>query len=370
MHVSFCERPLVRKNSKMEPISAATPQEYLDALYGHAREVIATTLHDKFGITLDALTTGRQHYFAIMALFYDPSAAQPKQRNPNYDESIQCLTRWFVLLAFCQLVDEEDLSAQSVFDLIADTLSTYNRPWESVLFMIGENCSLLLAKIHVLMKHLRVIKCRATLRKVTPLAPVLRNVTRWSSTFNMVERDEESEHVTELLENRMDLNEVTKALQDSTLIMVGARRAFDWVGRQYPTLKARLAADAAIVYYPALESGITKIISGSRLTTREQEACKAFKLPATNTTVEETSRSFLAPVFQKASEPRTAYIPLAWVHPTSNECERFFSQVKLVFTDLRKSMDVNTLEVLMFLAYNRDSWDIGSVQAIRRKMRK
>ncbi|KAG2983611.1 hypothetical protein PC121_g21644 [Phytophthora cactorum] len=182
--------------------------------------------------------------------------------------------------------------------------------------------------------------------------------------------DEESEHVTELLENRMDLNEVTKALQDSTLIMVGARRAFDWVGRQYPTLKARLAADAAIVYYPALESGITKIISGSRLTTREQEACKAFKLPATNTTVEETSRSFLAPVFQKASEPRTAYIPLAWVHPTSNECERFFSQVKLVFTDLRKSMDVNTLEVLMFLAYNRDSWDIGSVQAIRRKMRK
>ncbi|KAG2893865.1 hypothetical protein PC116_g24231 [Phytophthora cactorum] len=247
------------------------------------------------------------------------------------------------------------------------------------------------------MKHLRVIKCRATLRKVTPLAPVLRIVTRWSSTFNMVERyvklrpalfsmdyatfakhdivrflhsDEESEHVTELLENRMDLNEVTKALQDSTLIMVGARRAFDWVGRQYPTLKARLAADAAIVYYPALESGITKIISGSRLTTREQEACKAFKLPATNTTVEETSRSFLAPVFQKASEPRTAYIPLAWVHPTSNECERFFSQVKLVFTDLRKSMDVNTLEVLMFLAYNRDSWDIGSVQAIRRKMRK
>ncbi|KAG3067651.1 hypothetical protein PC121_g10473 [Phytophthora cactorum] len=93
------------------------------------------------------------------------------------------------------------------------------------------------------------------------------------------------------------------------------------------------------------ESGIINIISGSSLTTREQETCKAFKRPATNVLVEETSRSFLAPVFQKASEPRTSYIPLGWVPPTSNECERFFSQVKLVFTDLRKSMDVNTLEL-------------------------
>ncbi|KAG6944048.1 hypothetical protein JG687_00018082, partial [Phytophthora cactorum] len=57
MPVSFCERPLVRKNAKMEPISAATLQKYLDALYGLVREVTATTLPDKFGIVLDALTT-------------------------------------------------------------------------------------------------------------------------------------------------------------------------------------------------------------------------------------------------------------------------------------------------------------------------
>ncbi|KAE8986905.1 hypothetical protein PR003_g13005 [Phytophthora rubi] len=30
--------------------------------------------------------------------------------------------------------------------------------------------------------------CRAALRKVTPLAPVMRNGTRWSSTFVMLER--------------------------------------------------------------------------------------------------------------------------------------------------------------------------------------
>ncbi|KAG3093617.1 hypothetical protein PI124_g16443 [Phytophthora idaei] len=110
------------KNAKMEPISAATLQEYLDALYGHVCEVIATTLPDKFGITLDALTTCGRHYFAIVAVFDGPSAAQPKQRNPNYDESIQCLTCRFVLLAICPLGDEEDLSALSLFNLIADTL--------------------------------------------------------------------------------------------------------------------------------------------------------------------------------------------------------------------------------------------------------
>ncbi|KAF1786047.1 6-pyruvoyl tetrahydropterin synthase/QueD family protein [Phytophthora cactorum] len=172
MPVSFCERPLVRKNAKMEPISAATLQKYLDALYGHVREMIATTLPDKFGITLDALTTGGRHYFAIMATFDDPSAAQPKQRNPKYDESIQCLACRFVLLALCPLGNEEDLSAQSLFDFIPDTLSTYNGLNQAIGRKVGAlpfiGCAshrfqlavndfladkeLLLAKIHALMK--------------------------------------------------------------------------------------------------------------------------------------------------------------------------------------------------------------------------
>eukprot|EP00644_Phytophthora_capsici_P019498 jgi/Phyca11/133514/e_gw1.532.4.1 len=51
------------------------------------------------------------------------------------------------------------------------------------------------------------------------------------------------------------------------------------------------------------------------------------------------------------------------------ECERFFSQAKLVLTDLRKAMYPNTLEVLMFLSYNKDWWDAFSVKAIRQSMR-
>ncbi|ETI53129.1 hypothetical protein F442_03865 [Phytophthora nicotianae P10297] len=199
MPVSFCERFLVRKNAKMEPISAATLQKYIDLLYTYVRDDIALKLSEKFGVVI---RDGR--HFIVMAVFDDPTVSKPKERNPNYDESIQCLTRCFVLLAF------------------SDTLSTFNRPWESIIFMIGDNCSVnqaigrklgalpfigcashrfqlavndvlanedtLLAKIHALMKHLSTIKCRAALRKVTPLASAVRNATRWLIVFSMVER--------------------------------------------------------------------------------------------------------------------------------------------------------------------------------------
>ncbi|ETN14030.1 hypothetical protein F441_03857 [Phytophthora nicotianae CJ01A1] len=97
-------------------------------------------------------------------------------------------------------------------------------------------------------------------------------------------------------------------------------------------------------------------------------ACKGFKASSAAQPTEETTRSFLGVVFQKATPARTTYMSVSSIPPTSNECERFFSQAKLVYTEMRKSMDVNTLGVLVFLSYNRDAWDVGSVQAIRRKM--
>ncbi|KAG6957594.1 hypothetical protein JG688_00010896, partial [Phytophthora aleatoria] len=48
-----------------------------------------------------------------------------------------CSSRRFLLLAISPLDEEEDLGAQSLFDQIADTLSHYEKPWVSVLFMVG-----------------------------------------------------------------------------------------------------------------------------------------------------------------------------------------------------------------------------------------
>ncbi|ETO58563.1 hypothetical protein F444_23060 [Phytophthora nicotianae P1976] len=117
-------------------------------------------------------------------------------------------------------------------------------------------------------------------------------------------------------------------------------------------MKGRLASDSAVVNYPALKTTITVIITGSRLSTREQEACKGIKASPAAPPTQETTCSFLGPVFQKATPARTTYMSVSWIPPTSNECDRFFSQAKLLYTDMRKSVDVNTLEVLMLLFYN------------------
>ncbi|ETP22932.1 hypothetical protein F441_03858 [Phytophthora nicotianae CJ01A1] len=70
MPVSFCERPLVRKNAKMEPISAATLQKYIDLLYTYVRDDIALKLSEKFGVVI---RDGR--HFIVMAVFDDPTVS-------------------------------------------------------------------------------------------------------------------------------------------------------------------------------------------------------------------------------------------------------------------------------------------------------
>ncbi|ETL33147.1 hypothetical protein L916_14343 [Phytophthora nicotianae] len=85
-----------------------------------------------------------------------------------------------------------------------------------------------------------------------------------------------------------------------------------------------------------------------------------FKKPVADPAPETNSRSFLAPVFKKAVKGATSYMPLAIPH---------VERAKLVYSDLRQSMDVNTLDVLMFLSYNSDAWDEGTIQAVKRKMR-
>ncbi|DAZ97524.1 TPA: hypothetical protein N0F65_003010 [Lagenidium giganteum] len=49
----------------------------------------------------------------------------------------------------------------------------------------------------------------------------------------------------------------------------------------------------------------------------------------------------------------------------NEECEKFFSRAKLVYSNLRKRLDRDTLEVLLFLLYNRDVWNANAIQDIR-----
>ncbi|RLN05773.1 hypothetical protein BBJ28_00024862 [Nothophytophthora sp. Chile5] len=428
---SFCERRLARQNSKMSHISETTLNRYI---YEHVEGKITALLPDKFGLVLDGWTSGGRHYVAIFAVYDDGEPARTGSSNSDdFFDDLECPSRRFLLLAFSPVDDEEDLSAQSLFDLIADTLSRYEKPWEYVLFMVGDNCSVnqyigrregaipmvgcashrfnlamkdfltpeepLLVRIHSLMRRLCAVRCRAMLRKITPLAPVMRNDTRWSSVYAMMDRycriepllraidhgtvaeyelesvllsRRETERAFVLRDDLEKMEGVTKALQKSTLTLSGVRRLFHHVVAAYPQLDDRLGKAATIVNNAPLESGIVKLQRHEVLSASERAACAVFKLAEHgNDSADATQErpSFVRNAFKRRrAGRRQRYMDVGFVPPTSNECERFFSAAKLVLSDLRKSMDPSKFEAVMSLAINREHWDVYTVEAIRQQL--
>ncbi|KAH9098042.1 hypothetical protein LEN26_016764 [Aphanomyces euteiches] len=125
------------------------------------------------------------------------------------------------LLAMAPLLDDDRLDAPAHVNFIRETLKIYGKSMDNVAFFVGDNCStngyiarlcgvpligcyshkfnlavkrwLLpfeeeLTAINDLMGHLKRLHVMRQLRQLTDLAPVHRNMTRWSSTFNMVSR--------------------------------------------------------------------------------------------------------------------------------------------------------------------------------------
>lgn len=52
------------------------------------------------------------------------------------------------------------------------------------------------------------------------------------------------------------------------------------------------------------------------------------------------------------------------IPPTSNHCERLFSQCKLILTPLRSSFLPVNFEIIVFLRANRELWDFTSLLGI------
>ncbi|ETP50142.1 hypothetical protein F442_04453 [Phytophthora nicotianae P10297] len=379
---SWTSRPLVRQNTTLSPISEDTLALYISRIAKVVEQLVSRLLPDSFGLVLDGWSNSGRHCVAIFCM--------PVPEVPT--------------VGFLSVEDEEDLSAQSLFDLIADTLTRYRKLWETVKFMVGDNCSVnqcigrregaiplvgcashrfnlavqdflkseakLNAKIQALMTKLRTIKGRALLRRVSKLAPLLRNDTRWSSTYAMVKRYVCLEPAISQLGTAWFFRGVTKALQKTTLNLSAVHRLFDQVVKKYPAMKARLVANAAIVNYPNLESGLVKLQRGEALTAAEKVACSQFRLRDADKSVEavEEQRDLIVKeAFKRRKVAKlAAYEDVAFIPPTSNECERFYSSVKLVYTDLRKRMEPEKLEKVMCLLYNKELWDVQVVDDVRR----
>ena len=200
---TFVENPLIRKYNKLDSIARNTLMKYLKLLTIEVEKKVSKELPEKFGIVIDGWSERIRHFIAVFASYAQGENAK------------------MTLLAIAPPVDEENFDAASNKDFIGYVLGLFNKSFDNLIFLVGDNASVnkrladllqvpfigcashrfnlafkdflvsfegTLTKINDLMKTLRNMKQAGKLRKKTDLEPVQRNVTRWSSTFEMVKR--------------------------------------------------------------------------------------------------------------------------------------------------------------------------------------
>ena len=160
------------------------------------------------------------------------------------------------------------------------------------------------------MRKASTLKVSAQLRKLTSLHTVKENDTRWSSTFNMVDRffqiQTELSAVADLIPliptlvecdllakgfvHLKHFNQITVLLQEEGVTFLRVQEIFDtMLEEDYPELSGNLATDAEIVENVEFERSVVKIAKGLILTEEQRESVRGLMVPApsvaTGTTV-------------------------------------------------------------------------------------
>jgi hypothetical protein len=150
------------------------------------------------------------------------------------------------------------------------------------------------------------------LRPITSLKPITRNKTRWSSTFQMVERyfrfkqdevfrllcedvDDFEDYLLTVAEDRrlqalqkslQDLYLITQKLQDPQLTFAQVRVLFDTVMAEYPTLNQYISTESGIVHSHNFEQALQKISARQEHSLTLQEKSSVLKLKSLSPTEE------------------------------------------------------------------------------------
>ena len=255
----------------------------------------------------------------------------------------------------------------------------------------------LLDAIQAVMVSLRTLKSRAALREHTPLAPAMRNATRWSSTQAMLTRYLKIKDViTEIVDPSIQLSPVAnkraaalsakmrdldvlgKELQSQGLHMCVVRDLFDAGIERFPQLGTHCAATSDIVSDPDFESTVVALqraqLQGAEVQlndAQEQAVANLLKPDAVDEDggaeekeedLEDTS--FSAAIkrikgqrFNRGAREGAKYLDLRFIRPTTNRCERSFSKSGWAYNSRRQNMLPVSLEQQLFLHFNQDHWD-------------
>ncbi|KAE8956029.1 hypothetical protein PR001_g31876, partial [Phytophthora rubi] len=212
-----------------------------------------------------------------------------------------------------------------------------------------------LEEVQQLMRKLRTLNQASKLSMKTSLLPVLRQDTRWYSTYTMLERyfrlreflSADDDDVADLLPSRSThrkledllsklgcVESISKKLQADGLTLLDARDLFDGLLEIRPSMGKYLAPRAAIMHSPLFEAAVIKVLAGkaASLTAEEAEELKPFRVeneaPGSSAEVTAAAKEGFADRILKrrktATEP-TTYKLLSAIPPTSNTVERLFS---------------------------------------------
>jgi hypothetical protein len=416
--LNFFEHKMTKKYTTLECFERRTLKKCMLKLCPLVEAAIAATIPAKFGISFDGWSHNSEHFVGVFACFLHDS---------KRDE---------VLLGIAPLLDskDDDLSAASHIKFLEYILSLFKRTLGDVLYLVADNSSVntciskrtnipmvgcashrlnlasqqflkasepLIDKVHKLMVKIKNSAYDSyTLRGNGGLRPVVRQSTRWSSTFLMLKRmvkimpalvdmspdveeliptDGEMKQITALLARLRDLESASKKLQDSTLDMAQCRALLNAVIDLFPSMASHLSPDSPIVKWPDFERGCCKVIDGERLTDSEARAMSAFvtsngtRVGVIATSPRQSKRAkfsstskthaFAERVLQQHAN-RTAKFDrasVAAIPPTSNTVERLFSSAKAVLSPQRQGMHPQTLEAILFLRLNHRFWSVAMV---------
>ncbi len=257
-----------------------------------------------------------------------------------------------------------------------------------------------------------MLKIAAQLRELTSYCAVRENDTRWSSTFEMVQRflkiqtqlsgvvellsllpnHVEIAYLTNAFESLKKFDSVTLMLQREGMSFVESREIFDLFLKDFPAFAYYIGEDALIVENELFEKAVMKIARSLPLS-EEQEALvvpliKEESPPvepveaSSSTTKEhgahnnEDEISYSEELQQKLKQQRTevkadkakSYINLDALPGTSVNCERLFSAAKFILSDTRKRTTPKLFEALLLLKVNRNYWNVYSVGKAMGKM--
>ena len=235
------------------------------------------------------------------------------------------------------------------------------------------------------------LKNAARLRLLTDLCAIKKNVTRWSSKYDMAKRYIELEpHIKnireledmvlttrefrdlgDLMMHLSRFNSITKNLQVQGCSPLTVRAVFDaLIEGEYPDMNYYLSLTSDIVNNPDFESGLVKVLANNHLSLTGPEKQAISNLlkttsPWPSNEIITMENGYFDELHRqkrcRLSDEQDRYIDCSFCVASSNTIEQLFSVCKHVLTDQRKCMSPIMFEALLFLKVNRELWDLPLV---------